>query len=44
MVGEVAKYNSACVNTLHRSFDGYELPGCQRLYALVAVLIFKMGE
>lgn len=29
MVGEAAEYNSACVNTLRRSQDGYKLPGHQ---------------
>jgi len=27
LVGEAAKYNSACVNTLRRSLDGLKLPG-----------------
>jgi len=46
MVGEAAKYNSACVNTSRRSFDGYKLPSYQR--NLVAVLLknseFIMSE
>lgn len=39
MVGEAAEYNSACVNTLRRSCDGYKLPGYQR--NLVAVSATK---
>ena len=30
MVGDAAEYNNACVNTLRRSLDGYQIPGHQR--------------
>jgi len=42
MVGEVAEYNSACVNTSRRSSDGLNSPATREY--LVAVLINKTGE